>query len=260
MTIRYISTKCLRATLLGAALFLTASTARLLADDPKPDPAGTSTGMAADAQAATGVSTFVVSAPSDLSADDKKDPAKVKAYNDAKKASDDFIQTIGSRAACGEACGRGRPQPRRDQLHLDPDDWLLGHVHAGRLRPRRDGSVPRQERGPHHGDELHDLPAGYARILHMRLRIHVWRDGGSNDPGRGRNRHLGRIFRPKPRARLHVRRPFHRTPWAGRASCSRGRATTPPHSRSSSSRWYSWTRPPRYLPGPQRNDGNSPRS
>src|SRR5208282_5887023 len=90
MTIRYMSTKCLRAALLGVALFLTTSATRLLADDPKPDPAGTATGMAGDAQAAAGVSTFVVSAPSDMSADDKKDPAKVKAYNDAKKASDDF--------------------------------------------------------------------------------------------------------------------------------------------------------------------------
>jgi len=92
MTIENISTKCLRAVLLGAALFLTASTARLLADEPKPDPSGTATGMAGDAQAAAGVSTFVVSAPSDLSADDKKDLDKVKAYNDAKKASDDFTK------------------------------------------------------------------------------------------------------------------------------------------------------------------------
>src|SRR5579884_802148 len=57
---------------------------------PKPDPAGTATGMASDTQAAAGVSTFVVTAPSELSADDKKDPAKVKAYNDAKKAFDDY--------------------------------------------------------------------------------------------------------------------------------------------------------------------------
>ena len=92
MTIRHLGTKCLRAALLGAALFLTASTARLLADDPKPDPNGSATGMAVDAQAGAGVSTFVVSAPSDLSDDDKKDPAKVKAYKDAKQASDDFTK------------------------------------------------------------------------------------------------------------------------------------------------------------------------
>jgi Amt family ammonium transporter len=78
----------LRAALLGAALLWTANAAKLLADDPKPDPAGTATGMAVDAQAPNG--TFIVSAPSDLSADDKKDASKVKAYNDAKKASDDF--------------------------------------------------------------------------------------------------------------------------------------------------------------------------
>ncbi|HTP82742.1 MAG TPA: ammonium transporter [Alphaproteobacteria bacterium] len=47
--------------------------------------------MSVDAQAAAGVSVFQVVAPADLSADDKKDPAKVKAYNDAKKAYDDYV-------------------------------------------------------------------------------------------------------------------------------------------------------------------------
>jgi Amt family ammonium transporter len=55
---------------------------------PKPDPAGTATGGTVDAQSPAG--TFVTSAPADLSADDKKDPAKVKTYNDAKKAFDDY--------------------------------------------------------------------------------------------------------------------------------------------------------------------------
>ncbi len=85
-----MTTRTLRAVFLGAALFLTSGTARLLADDPKPDPNGSATGMAGDAQAAAGVSTFVVSAPADLSEADKKSPDKVKAYNDAKKAFDDF--------------------------------------------------------------------------------------------------------------------------------------------------------------------------
>jgi Amt family ammonium transporter len=58
------------------------------ASGPKPDPAGTATGLSGDAQSPSG--TFVVSAPSDLSDDDKKDPAKVKAYNEAKKAFDDY--------------------------------------------------------------------------------------------------------------------------------------------------------------------------
>ncbi len=55
---------------------------------PKPDPAGTATGMAVDAQSPAGP--FVVSAPADLSADDQKDPAKVKAFQDAKKAFDEY--------------------------------------------------------------------------------------------------------------------------------------------------------------------------
>jgi Amt family ammonium transporter len=44
--------------------------------------------MAVDA--ASPASSFVVTAPSELSADDKKDPAKVSAFNDAKKAFDDY--------------------------------------------------------------------------------------------------------------------------------------------------------------------------
>jgi ammonium transporter, Amt family len=59
---------------------------------PKPDPAGTATGLSVDAQSPSG--TFVVTAPTELSADDKKDPAKVKAYNEAKKAFDDYTAQV----------------------------------------------------------------------------------------------------------------------------------------------------------------------
>src|SRR6266404_9917392 len=58
-------------------------------DEPKPDPAGTATGNASDVQDAGGTH-FVVSAPTALSDDDKKDPAKVKAFDDAKKAFDEY--------------------------------------------------------------------------------------------------------------------------------------------------------------------------
>jgi Amt family ammonium transporter len=78
-----------RAFLAGVALFCSLSSPRLLADDPKTDPAGTATGSAADVQDAGG-NKFVVSPPSDLSADDAKDPAKAKAFADAKKAADDY--------------------------------------------------------------------------------------------------------------------------------------------------------------------------
>jgi Amt family ammonium transporter len=75
-----------RAILAGLALFCSLGAFRLLADDPKPDPAGTATGTIAD------VPGFVVSAPSDLSDDDKKDADKVKAFNDAKQAADDYTK------------------------------------------------------------------------------------------------------------------------------------------------------------------------
>ncbi|HEV2211522.1 MAG TPA: ammonium transporter [Verrucomicrobiae bacterium] len=60
---------------------------------PKPDPAGTATGAASDVQDAAG-NTFVVSAPTALSDDDKKDPAKVKSYAEAKKAYDDYLAQV----------------------------------------------------------------------------------------------------------------------------------------------------------------------
>jgi len=75
-----------RAFLAGFALFCSLNAPRLLADDPKPDPAGTATGVASD------VPGFVVTAPTELSADDKKDKDKVKAYDDAKKAFDDYTK------------------------------------------------------------------------------------------------------------------------------------------------------------------------
>ena len=57
---------------------------------PKPDPGGHATGASSDAAAADGTA-FVVTAPTALSADDAKDPAKAKTYNDAKKAYDDYV-------------------------------------------------------------------------------------------------------------------------------------------------------------------------
>ncbi|MGH7996578.1 MAG: ammonium transporter [Opitutaceae bacterium] len=90
MTIRSIGTRWLRAALLGVALFCTTNPARLLADEPQPDPSGHSTGAAEDAADANNTP-FVISAPAELSAVDRQDPAKVKAYMDATKAYDDYL-------------------------------------------------------------------------------------------------------------------------------------------------------------------------
>ncbi|MBS0664747.1 MAG: ammonium transporter [Verrucomicrobia bacterium] len=75
-----------RSALLGLALMCSVAAPALRADDPKPDPAGTATGAIAD------VPSFVVAAPADLSTDDQKDAAKVKAYHDAKQAADDYAK------------------------------------------------------------------------------------------------------------------------------------------------------------------------
>ncbi len=76
--------------LIGLALSCSLGLPKLLADDPKPDPAGTATGVASD------VPGFIVTAPAELSADDKKDKDKVKAYDDAKKAFDDYTKQAAS--------------------------------------------------------------------------------------------------------------------------------------------------------------------
>jgi len=87
---RYSGSKWSRAVLLGIALLCSVPVPRLLADDPKPDPAGTATGGTADAQSPAGM--FVVSEPAKLSDDDAKDKDKKKAYDDAKKAFDDYTK------------------------------------------------------------------------------------------------------------------------------------------------------------------------
>jgi Amt family ammonium transporter len=76
--------KFLLTTITAITLLAALSPSFVRADDPKPDPNGGATGVASD------VPGFVVSAPADLSADDKTDTNKVAAYNDAKKAADDY--------------------------------------------------------------------------------------------------------------------------------------------------------------------------
>lgn len=56
--------------------------------EPKGDPGGLTTGSAGDAAGPGGP--FIVTAPADLAAADKSDTNKVAAYNDAKKAFDDY--------------------------------------------------------------------------------------------------------------------------------------------------------------------------
>jgi Amt family ammonium transporter len=84
MRIRNIKTTWISTALLWVALISSSALPKLMADDPKPDPAGTATGTISD------VPGFIVNAPADLSAEDKKDAAKMKAYDDAKKAADDY--------------------------------------------------------------------------------------------------------------------------------------------------------------------------
>ena len=72
------------ATMVGGGLAI-----RARADEPVPDPSGIKTGNASDVQDAGGTH-FVVSEPTALTDDDKKDADKVKAYGEAKKAFDEY--------------------------------------------------------------------------------------------------------------------------------------------------------------------------
>ena len=69
----------------------------------------------------------------------------------------------------------GLAQLLLDQLRLGAGRRLPRHLHAGRLRARRDRPHPRQERRAHHVDELHRLRARHVRLLRVRLRVHVRR-------------------------------------------------------------------------------------
>lgn len=89
MRIRNSKTTRIGTALLWVVLISSSLFSSLRADDPKPDPAGTATGSAADVQDASG-NHFVVTPPDELSADDRKDPAKLKAYAEAKKVADDY--------------------------------------------------------------------------------------------------------------------------------------------------------------------------
>ncbi len=63
----------------------------------------------------------------------------------------------------------GGPEQDRHQLRLDADRRLPGDVHAGRVRDGGNGAVPRQERQPHHDDELHGVRRRHAGLLADRL-------------------------------------------------------------------------------------------
>ena len=70
-----------------------AAAAPAAAPGTTPDPGGHNTGASGDAADANNTA-FVISAPAELSADDKKDATKMKAYTDAKKAFDDYTAQV----------------------------------------------------------------------------------------------------------------------------------------------------------------------
>ena len=73
------------------ALALAGGVSALWAEDAlKPDPTGNATGSIADVGGGPG-GNFVVAEPAKLSADDAKDPAKVKAYGEAKAAYETYV-------------------------------------------------------------------------------------------------------------------------------------------------------------------------
>ena len=53
---------------------------------------------------------------------------------------------------------------------MDADHRILGHVHAGGLRSRGNRSDSREERKPHHDDELHGVRFRVICLLGVRIR------------------------------------------------------------------------------------------
>ncbi len=111
MISRTSGTKWLRTALLGLALFGSAGNLQLRADGPNNDPGGGTTGLAPDASGGAGAYTYSaapLTAPADLSPEDAKDPAKVKAH-DAAKADFDAQQKAEPYAIkLAEAVGHNR--------------------------------------------------------------------------------------------------------------------------------------------------------
>ena len=119
----------------------------------------------------------MVTAPADLSADDKKDPAKVKAYNDAKKAFDDYTaQAKNEPLAVKLADAVGHNRVAINFMWTLITGFLVMFMQAG-FALVETGLCRAKNSGPHHGDELHDLSDGHARVLRVRLRLHVRRHG-----------------------------------------------------------------------------------
>ena len=142
--------------------------------DPKTDPAGTATGSSADAQDAAG-NHFVVSEPTALSGDDLKDTNKVAAYTDAKKAFDDYTaQAKLEPLAVKLADSVGHNRVAINFMWTLVTGFLVMFMQAG-FALVETGLCRAKNAGPHHGHEFHDLSHGHARILRLRLRLHVRR-------------------------------------------------------------------------------------
>ena len=150
-------------------------------NDAETRPGGHSTGASADAADAGGT-TFVPPLRPSLSADDKKDPAKVKTYNEAKKAFDDYTaQAKLEPLAVKLSDSVGHNRVAINFMWTLITGFLVMFMQAG-FRARGDGFVPRQECRPHDGHELHDLSDGHAGLLRVRLRLHVRRHGRHRAP------------------------------------------------------------------------------
>ena len=155
---------------LTALLLLMSAAHVALAQTPAPnnDPGGGNTGTIGDLGGSGGsynYPAFQVSAPSELSADDKKDTNKVAAYNDAKKAFDDYTaQAKAEPLAVKMADAVGHNRISINFVWTLVTGFLVMFMQAG-FALVETGLVPRQERLPHHDHEHADLSAGHVGFL-----------------------------------------------------------------------------------------------
>ena len=143
---------------------------------PKPDPSGQATGASSDGASADGT-TFVATAPADLSADDKKDPAKVKAYNEAKKAFDDYTaQAKLEPLAVKLSDSVGHNRVAINFMWTLITGFLVMFMQAG-FALVETGLCRAKNAGHTMSMNFMIYPDGHARLLPLRVCLHVRRPG-----------------------------------------------------------------------------------
>ena len=199
-----------------------------------------------------GRNSFVVSAPAELSADDKKDPDKVKAYNEAKKAYDDYTaQAKVEPLAVKLADTVGHNRVAINFMWTLVTGFLVMFMQAG-FALVETGLCRAKNAGHTMAMNFMIYPMG---MLGFYVCGFAFMFGGLGAIGT-----MGGYAGLNHEFTINLVRQAIRPARLERVSCCRERAMTRRRSRCSCSRWCSWTRRRRSRPAARRNAGSSPRS